>query len=144
TDVVRTLEDLSVARYGRLTNGGDVLFTKNPAMRLPQIRLRAICYNSDKAGGKFADMKSFEGPAMAMFEQAYAFIVRNTPTVSKFEKGNPKRQDSPLYPEMAVREALINAFAHRDYSSSAGGIAIHIFPRRLEIWNAGAFPAGVT
>lgn len=144
TDVVRTLGDLSVARYGRLTNGGDVLYTKDPAMRLPQIRLRAICYNSDKAGDKFADMKSFEGPAMAMFEQAYAFIVRNTPTVSKFDKGNPKRQDFPQYPEMAVREALINAFAHRDYSSSSGGMAIHIFPRRLEIWNADAFPAGVT
>ena len=144
SDVIRTLEDLSVARYGRMTNAGDVLFTKNPAMRLPQIRLRAFCYNSDKAGDKFADMKSFEGPAMTLFEQAYSFIVRNTPTISRFIKGNPKRQDSQLYPEAAVREALINAFAHRDYSSASGGIAIHVFPRRLEIWNSGGLPPGVT
>ena len=52
SDMVRTLEDLSVARYGRMTNAGDVLFTKNPALRLPQTRLRAYSYNSDKEIGR--------------------------------------------------------------------------------------------
>jgi len=138
------LEDFSAAKYGRLTNGGDVLFSLNSARRLPQTRLRAYSYNSDKASDKFADMKSFEGPAMTLFEQAYNFIVRNTRTVSRFIKGSPVRQDAPMYPEAAVREALINAFAHRDYSSASGGIAIHVFPRRLEIWNSGSLPPGVT
>jgi len=73
-----------------------------------------------------------------------SFIVRNTPTISRFVKGNPKRQDSPLYPESAVREALINALAHRNYSGSSGGVSIHVFPKRLEIWNSGPFPEGVT
>lgn len=144
SDPYRVLVDLSAARFGRLTNGGDVLFTKNPAVRLPQTRIRAMRYNSDKVGEKFSDMKSFEGPLHSIFEEAYTFIVRNTPSVARFVKGNPKRQDSPLYPEDAVREALINALAHRDYAASSGGIAIHIYPRRLEIWNSGAFLNGVT
>ncbi|MFN8740551.1 MAG: Fic family protein [Pirellula sp.] len=144
TDVVRTLEDLSAAKYGRLTNGGDVLFARNPAERLPQIRIRAIRYNSDKAGDKFSDMKSFEGPLSSIFEEAYSFIVRNIPSISRFLRGDPKRHDSPLYPEEAVREALINALAHRDYSASSGGVSIHVFPRRLEIWNSGPLPEGVT
>ena len=138
------LEDFAVAKYGRLTNGGDVLFARNPAVRLPQIRIRAMRYNSDKAGDKFSDMKSFEGPLHSIFEEAYTFIVRNTPSVSRFIKGNPKRQDSPLYPEEAVREALINALAHRDYSAASGGVSIHVFPRSLEIWNSGPLPDGVT
>ena len=138
------LEDLSVAKYGRITNGGDVLFARNPSARLPQTRIRAIRYNSDKAGDTFSDMKFFEGPLHAVFEEAYSFIVRNIPTVSRFLKGNPKRQDSPLYPEDAVREALINALAHRDYSAASGGVSIHVFPRRLEIWNSGSLPEGVT
>ncbi|MGB4408468.1 MAG: RNA-binding domain-containing protein [Sphaerochaeta sp.] len=46
------LEDFSVARYGRLTNGGDVLFTTNPAIQLPQTRIRAMRYSSGKAGDK--------------------------------------------------------------------------------------------
>lgn len=144
TQPLMVLEDFAAAKYGRLTNGGDVLFARNPATRLPQIRIRAMRYNSDKAGDKFSDMKSFEGPLQRIFEEAYTFIVRNTPSVSRFVKGNPKRQDSPLYPEDAVREALINALAHRDYSASSGGVSIHIFPRRLEIWNSGPLPDGVT
>ncbi len=138
------LEDFSASKYGRLTNGGDVLFTLNPASRLPQIRIRAMRYNSDKAGDTYRDMKSFEGPLHAIFEDAYTFILRNTPSLARFTKGSPKREDSPLYPEDAVREALINALAHRDYSSSSGGVSVHIFPQRLEIWNSGGLPAGVT
>ena len=144
TQPLMVLEDFSAAKYGRLTNGGDVLFARNPAARLPQTRVRAMRYNSDKAGDKFSDMKSFEGPLKTVFEEAYSFIVRNTPSVSRFIPGNPQRQDSPLYPEDAVREALINALAHRDYAAASGGVAIHIFPRRLEIWNSGALPEGVT
>ena len=143
-DPQMVLEDFSAAKLGRLTNGGDVLFARNPATRLPQIRIRAMRYNSDKAGDTYRDMKLFEGPLHAIFEDAYAFIVRNTPTAARFTKGQPKRDDSPLYPEDAVREALINALAHRDYSASSGGVSIHIFPQRLEIWNSGSLPDGVT
>ena len=144
TQPVMVLEDLAVAKYGRLTNGGDILFAINPAIRLPQTRIRAMRYKSDKAGDTYSDMKSFEGPLYSIFEDAYSFIVRNTPSVSRFLKGNPKRQDSPFYPEDAVREALINALAHRDYSLASGGVSIHIFPRRLEIWNSGPLPDGIT
>ena len=143
-DPLMVLEDFAASKYGRLTNSGDVLFTRNPALRLPQVRIRAMCYNSDKAGDTYRDMKSFEGPLHAIFEDTYTFIVRNTPTIARFVKGSPKRQDSPLYPEAAVREALINALAHRDYSAASGGVSIHIYPRRLEIHNSGCLPDGVT
>ena len=73
-----------------------------------------------------------------------AAVSPNCPAAARFTKGQPKRDDSPLYPEDAVREALINALAHRDYSSSSGGVSIHIFPHRLEIWNSGSLPEGVT
>jgi ATP-dependent DNA helicase RecG len=91
TQPAMVLEDFSVARYGRLTNAGDVLFTANPALRFPQVRIRAMRYNSDKAGDTFRDMKSFEGPLRRIFEEAYSFIVRNTPSVSRFIAGSPKR-----------------------------------------------------
>ncbi|MDW7659520.1 MAG: hypothetical protein SCM11_20320 [Bacillota bacterium] len=46
-DMMKILEDLSVARYGRLTNAGDVLFAENPAFRYPQIRTKAVCLVKD-------------------------------------------------------------------------------------------------
>ena len=144
TDPFMVLVDFSAAKYGRLTNGGDVLFTRNPASRLPQTRIRAVCFSTDQTGDKFSDLKTFEGPLHRIFEEAYTFVVRNTPTIARFIKGNPKRQESPLYPEDAVREALINALVHRDYSATSGGVSVHIFPRRMEIWNTGPLPEDVT
>ncbi len=141
---IKVLEDFSVARYGRLTNAGDVLFSANPALRLPQTRLRAYCYNTDKAGDEYRDMKSFEGPIPTLIKEAYSFIVRNTSTFSRFIESDPKRQDIPLYPEKAIDEALVNALAHRDYSAYSGGVAVHIYPQRLEISNSGSFPEGIT
>ena len=138
------LEELSVSRYGRLTNGGDVLFAYQPTRRLPQCRVRAFSYSSDKTSDTYHDMKSFEGPLFRVFEQAYSFIIRNTPTVARFTQNSTQRQDSPLYPAFAVREALINAFAHRDYSSHSGGVSINIYPTRLEVWNSGGLPEGIT
>jgi ATP-dependent DNA helicase RecG len=144
SDPVRVLEDFSVAKYGRLTNGGDVLFAHNPAQRLPQVRVRAACYPSSKASDTFRDMKSYEGPLVQLLDQAYDFIVRNTATLATFPTTGLRREDRPLYPEKAVREGLVNAFAHRDYASSSGGITVGIYPDRLEIWNSGALPAGIT
>ena len=74
----------------------------------------------------------------------FGFIQRNTPTSSDFTADNLKRQDIPQYPPDAIREGLVNAFAHRDYSSFSGGIIINIYPDRLEIENTGKFPEGVT
>jgi ATP-dependent DNA helicase RecG len=54
------------------------------------------------------------------------------------------REEQSLYPPAAVREGLVNAFAHRDYADFRGGIAVHLYPDRLEIWSSGAFPEGVT
>ncbi|MGA1869376.1 MAG: Fic family protein [bacterium] len=106
--------------------------------------VRAACFTQDKADDTFRDMKSFEGPLGSLLEWVFDFINRNTPTVSKFNKSDLRRHDEQLYPSEAIREGLVNAFAHRDYADFAGGIAVYIYPMRLEIWNPGCLPAGIT
>jgi ATP-dependent DNA helicase RecG len=138
------LEDLSVMKYGRLTNAGDLLFCKNTAKRYPQVRVRAVRFTSEKTDDTYRDIKHFEGPVLQVLEDVYAFIVRNTPTRARFIAGRLERQDISLYPAEAIREGLVNAFVHRDYSDFSGGIAVQIYPDRLEIWNSGEFPAGIT
>jgi len=138
------LEELAMVKYGRLTNGGDVLFGKNLAIRHPQVRVRAVCFTSDKSDDTYQDMKSLEGPLVSVLEQVFSFVMRNTPTTSHFDKNNLQRQDEAVYPLAAVREGLVNAFAHRDYADFSGGIAVHVYPKRLEIWNSGSLPEGIT
>lgn len=141
---LKVLGQLGLVKYGRLTNGGDVLFASNPAARHPQARVRAVCYSNDKSDDTYRDFKNFEGPLMQVLEQTYAFIERNTPSRSHFRMKQLAREEQSLYPPEAIREGLVNAFAHRDYADFRGGIVINIYPNRLEIWNSGSFPAGIT
>lgn len=137
------LEKLSVFKYGRLTNGGDVLFTTNPALRNPQIRVRATNFQTDKTG-KYEDWKSYEGPLVPLLEMIYGFIQMNTRSSSDFSANSLTQPNIPQYPPDAIREGLVNAFAHRDYSNFSGGVFVNIYPDRLEIENTGKFPDGVT
>ena len=141
-DLSNMLEDLSVYKYGKLTNAGDVLFALNPCQRNPQIRVKAVCLHSDKTEDNYKDMKHYEGPLFQVLEEVFTFIQRNTTTKAAFSKGSLERIDTPLYPTEALREGLINAFVHRDYSNFSGGLGVFIYPKKLEIWNSGAFPEG--
>ena len=141
---LNALTQLGMIKYGRLTNGGDVLFAGHPAKRHPQVRVRAVCYTSDKSDDTYRDFKTFEGPLVQVLEQTFTFIQRNTRSRSHFPKNKLAREEQSLYPPEAIREGLVNAFAHRDYADFRGGIAINIYPNRLEIWNSGNFPEGIT
>lgn len=143
-NTVNYLEDFSLYKYGRLTNACDVLLCKNPSLRYPQTRAKATLFANDKTDSVYLDMKHFEGPLLIIFTELSKFISRNTPTTAYFSENDPRRQNRQLYPENAIREGLINALVHRDYSNSGGGVSVSIYPERLEIWNYGEFPKGVT
>lgn len=143
SDVSDTLYELGLMQSGALTNACAFLFGKNPSRNLPQARVRATVFSTDK-GGDFIDDHVFEGHAFAMLNQLFEFVQRNVRTVAEFEPGQIQRTDRPEYPFMALREGLINALAHRDYSSFDGGMAVGIYPDRIEIWNSGTLPDGLT
>ena len=55
-----------------------------------------------------------------------------------------ERIDEPLYPPTALREALANAFCHRDYSIGGGSVSVAIYDDRLEITSSGTLHFGLT
>ena len=52
--------------------------------------------------------------------------------------------DDPLYPPIALREALANAFCHPDYAIGGGSVAVAIYDDRLELTSSGALHSGLT
>ena len=140
--LLHQLQLLSLAKYGRLTNAADVLLASQPGKRHPQARVRAVCYRH-KADDEYQDLQHLDGPMAEVIEQLISFVMRNTPSKARFSSTNNQREDIPMYPELAVREAIVNAFAHRDYSSFAGGIKLEVSPQQVKIWNSGAFPQGI-
>jgi len=143
SDKPETLYELGLMQSGVLTNACAFLFGKNPARYLPQTRVRATVFSTDKRGD-FVDDHVFEGHAFALLNQLVEFLKRNVRTVAEFEPGKMQRTDRPEYPLMALREGIMNALTHRDYSSFDGGMAVGVYPDRIEIWNSGTLPEGLT
>lgn len=100
--------------------------------------------------GIVLDSNRLKGSIARVFENALNFIERNTKTGwVKTENGG--RDEVRSYPKEAVREALVNAIAHRDYSISGTQIDVDIYSDRIEIVSPGswllpkdynAYPAG--
>ncbi|MDX9801780.1 MAG: ATP-binding protein [Spirochaetia bacterium] len=86
----------------------------------------------------FLDQITVDGPVHAGIETCMAFIKRNIALGSKI--GEVYREDRWEYPLEAVREALINAVIHRDYSILGSDIKIAIFDDMLEITSPGPLP----
>jgi len=143
-DMIAVLEDLGLCRNGVFTQASDVLFGYNPALRHPQVRVRATRYAEDKGSDDYLDDRMFQGPLVRMFNEVIDFVGRNVAVTARFENGRLRRRDRPEYPMHALREGLVNAFSHRDYAGFSGGISVGIYPSRIEIWNSGRLPEGLT
>jgi ATP-dependent DNA helicase RecG len=141
-DLSAVLQQLALMSAGQLTNGADVLFSENPARRLPQTRIRATLFATDK-GGEFVDNRIFEGNAFLLLDQVSAFVNQHVRIAAEFKARKMTRDDRPQYPFAALREGLINAIIHRDYSAFAGGMSVSIYPDRIQIWNTGKLPEGL-
>ncbi len=66
--------------------------------------------------GDFIDNREFYGNAFRVLSEATHFIMRHLPVASSFQSSQFTRNDEPALPVLAVREALINAICHSDYS----------------------------
>jgi len=136
------LADLALARSGQLTHAADVLFGRRVALRHPQTRLRAVCYETDRSD-RFIDEQLYEGPAFVLLEAAMAFLRRHVAIAAEFAPGQLARESRPQYPFNSLREALVNALVHRNYADFSGGVSVSIYPTRIEIWNSGKLLPGL-
>jgi predicted HTH transcriptional regulator len=126
----------------RPTIAGALLLGRRPAVVLPQSRMQVDAFPQTTRNADAVDSRILEGPLSRLVEQAVAFVRRNTPN-PLVVKGL-KRQKSETYPAEALREAVVNAVAHRDYSDAGAKIAIEVYADRLLVCSPGDPPGGQT
>lgn len=112
---------------------GLLLFGRNPQIVHPEWGVSAIAVDGRTLGDPLSARVDFEGPVTLLLEQALGFVRDHTRVVS--DEITP-RDRLPEHPEVAVREALVNALIHRDLRKPAR-VALRVFRDRLEIWNPG-------
>ena len=123
------------------TVGGMLLFGRDRQTRFPDAWVQAGRFAGiDKT--RIIDQAAFRVPLTESIPAAMAFIERHM--ASGIDIGPLRSGPRWSIPVLAVREALVNAVAHADYSQRGAPIRVSVFDDRLEVENPGLLPFGLT
>ncbi len=137
------------------TTGAILLMGRKPNRFMPQAGITAVAYSGEEKDyaaieravlrGPIVPLLSAEGEVVenGLIGQAMDFLRRNSRVESWIDDGG-RRQDRWTYPIEAVREAVVNAIAHRDYTIAVTDIELSIYGDRLEVISPGNLPNTVT
>ncbi len=153
--LLRNIELMTVSA-GQLvaTIDGLLLFGITPNRYVPQSGIRAICFPGTEPDYATRADEGLRGPMVplgaadrslveaGLVDRAWDFVRRNTTPTARLE--GARRIDRWEYPESVIREAVVNALLHRDYSIAGTDVMLSIFSDRLEIQSPGRLPNTVT
>ncbi len=129
------LEKLNLIRKKRLSLAAKFLFTREHTMELQA----AVFAGEDKL--TFLDIKKYKQPLLDLLETAETYLKEKMNWRVEFV--DFKRVEIPEIPLKALREALVNSLIHRDFNNPKGN-EIAVYKDRIEIFNPGTFPEGLT
>lgn len=141
-----------ILKSGKVTLSAVMLFGYYPQAYFPQLSVIATCVPStemgilNETGQRFTDSRRIEGTLPEMLEGSLAFVRTNMRTATAIDPKTGMRRDTPQYPMDAVREAVLNALVHRDYSIHTEGMPIQLtmYADRLEVSNPGGLYGRLT
>ncbi|MGB2630522.1 MAG: ATP-binding protein [Candidatus Omnitrophota bacterium] len=122
------------------TNAALLFFGKDPSEHISHHEIRIARFRGTTRS-EFIDSQEIQGSIYKMLDEVEIFFKRNTRLANKIVEF--KRVDIPEYPYEAIREAIINAVAHRDYKRRGAPIMIAIFDDRVEVRNPGGLLPGL-
>lgn len=134
------LRSLNVADETRVANAGILFFAKAPQKHIRQAQLSLIAFKgTDRV--HIYDRLDVRDDLLTQFNQAILFLERHLNIRSEIRRLD--RHDIYEIPFEALREAVVNALMHRDYSITGTQVSIDVFDDRVEITNPGGLPKGL-
>ena len=138
------LELMGIRKGNHPTVSGVLAFAKYPQAYFPQLCLTAVVVPGMEIGEvvdgevRFLANEKFTGRLDELLSGAVDFVIRNMRVKTVIGKDG-KREDRTEFPVTAVREAILNALVHRDYSLHTEGspISLCMYSDRMEIVNKG-------
>lgn len=133
----------AVTTEGKISNAAVLLFAKAPQREFISSEVKCLQYWGDEVERPIPSYRFYQGGLIQMIEGALAFVMSRIDHEVSEPGGNGSARGIDELPELAVREAIVNAVCHRDYSDN-GSVQVMLFRNRLEIINPGPLPKGWT
>lgn len=148
-NALRALMDLGVALPGESTadatvlRAAAVLFARDPGKFFPGATVQVVRREGVGPGpGPAAARTECTGPLTRILDDCLAFISKHTRQFSVVR--GVRREILPEYPTLVLREAILNALAHRDYGLSGATVDVTIWDDRIEVRSPGSLPGHIT
>lgn len=125
----------------RPTNAGILLFGYDPQQYILQAEVVCVLYRDTLGVHRYADRRILAGTITQQIDQAEGFFKQYIPVAAHMEGFH--RIDEPEYPIDALREAVVNALVHRDYSLQGEAVRILYYKDRIEIRSPGLLLPGI-
>lgn len=136
---------MGTTEQDKVTLASELILGLYPQAYAPQLCITAVrIYGKQKGelgpkGNRFEDNQRTEGTIPEMLEGCLSFLKRNLSSSTKIDPTTGARVDTEELPMVALREVILNALIHRDYSAYTEGtpIQVELFSDRLEVRNPG-------
>lgn len=145
SNVLAVLEELRLAEHGVALTASVLAFGKNPQAFLPRATVtfvRSPYPRGVRGKVRYARREDLTGSIPALIERAYEIVYEEMRKHSVVR--GLLREETPEYPPPAVREAIVNALAHRDYRLTGSDVTITMHDDAIEVRSPGGLPAHVT
>ncbi|OGA48886.1 MAG: hypothetical protein A3F74_27675 [Betaproteobacteria bacterium RIFCSPLOWO2_12_FULL_62_58] len=143
TPMADMLAHLSLIRDAHPTNAAVLLFSRDPQRFIPCAEVRCMHFHGTEVQRPAPFYRIFKGSLFEQVDRAENFVL-SVVNRSVGTRGESSRAPSTFeMPPAVVREAIVNAVAHRDYASAAA-VQISVFDDRVEVSNPGELPAPLT
>jgi len=137
------LTHLNLLSNNRVSNAAILLFGKLPQRFFIASEVRCAHFHGFNVVKPIPAYQVYKGDVFQLVNQAVDFVLSKVDvSVGTREVSNQVPVQYEL-PRAAVSEAIVNAIAHRDYTTN-GSVQVMLFKDRLEIWNPGTLPLGLS
>jgi predicted HTH transcriptional regulator len=144
TPIIDVLKHLNLLNAeNRVKNAAILLFGKHPQRFFITSEIKCAQFYGDEVTKPIPSYQVYQGDLFELITQAVDFVASRINARVGTRKNSAQAPVHFELPLESIREAIVNAVAHRDYTSK-GSIQVMLFRNRLEIWNPGQLPTGIT
>ena len=137
------LTHLHLLHRGRPTHAAILLFGNEPQRFLISSEVKCAHFHGTTVSKPIPFYRTYKGTAFDVTDQAVDFVLSKINLAVGTRAHSNQAPVAYEMPPEVVREAIVNAVAHRDYTSN-GSVQVMLFADRLEVWNPGALPPSLT